>query len=100
MGRQFLVGFATTLLLVALGTRINFRGPDQAGPGEETVSIHGIRIFHREIDRDMMKNLSAIPALSTLVVTTVLLSTFGGFIAVLAGRFQKPAQPFTPVESP
>lgn len=95
MGRQFLVGFATTLLLVALGARIDFRGPDQAGPGEETVSIHGIRIFHREIDRDMMKNLSAIPALSTLVVTTVLLSTLGGCIAIFAGRLQKPTQKTT-----
>lgn len=78
---------------MTLGVRIDSRMPDEAGPGEEKVAIHGVTIFHREIDKDLAKTFSPVPALATMAITVTLLSVLGGSVAVFFAMLQKPSQP-------
>ncbi len=80
---SFLGWFATALILLVFGLRMEMRMPDQNGPGEEFVEIHGIRIFHRPIDRPEVVKQAPYSAIVTAVTVIGLGSVAAGLLGVI-----------------
>lgn len=91
MGRQFLVGAAVTLVFLLFGLRLEARMPDQAGPGEEIVEFHGLRVYEAKIPSAV--DHSPIRALAVVYGVIAAGMMVGGAGAVLLGRLRTRAEP-------
>jgi len=90
MGRQFLVGAAVTMVFMIFGLRMEARMPDQAGPGEEIVEFHGLRVYEAKIPSAVEH--SPIRALAVVYGVIAAGMIVGGAGAVLLGRLGKRAE--------
>lgn len=88
MGRHFLQGFAVTLVLLLIGLRLEARFPDAAGPGEESVSFHGVCVYRRPIVR--VEPNSGRQALLVAIGVVILGSAAGGGLALVVSLLRKP----------
>jgi hypothetical protein len=91
MGRRFLVGAATAVVILMLGLRKESRMPDQAGPGEEAVAFHGFCVYRREISRAEAERLSPYPALLAAGRTVAAGAVVAGGLAELARHSRRRA---------
>jgi hypothetical protein len=86
MGRRFLIGAATALVVLLLGLRLESRLPDAAGPGEETVTVHGLCVYRRGIQRADAGEHSPWPALLAAAGAIVAGSVLAGAMVATFGR--------------